>query len=351
MPKLLTSKKLIIALVILLIGLGIYFYLSVFMPIILAFFTAVILEPLVIKCQQLYRSKRRLPAVLTSFLLFICFLTTLFFLTITKLVNETFKFLNRLPYYVVEFNLLMNEVIERVNEAVETLPPGIVSEIQRQGDLIYKQAILYGDLAVAQLATFIQGIPNFIVISLVYLITLFLFSIDLPRIKESFYAYFKEENAVKVRYMFQRLGNVFISFFKAQLLISILIFVITYLGLLIISPRNALLLSIIIWIIDLIPIIGSILILAPWALFCFITGNMTMGFQLLILAAILLTLRRSLEPKIMGDEMRLSSLATLISLYLGFYFLGVAGLIIGPLFIISLKAAYEAGVIQFNFKI
>lgn len=351
MPKPGTIKKLIIILVILLVGLGIYFYLSVFMPIMLAFFTAVLLEPLVMKSQQLLRSNSRLPAVLATFLCFLFFMVSLFFLTVTRLISEILKFLNRLPYYVVEFNFLMNDVIQRVNEAVETLPPGIVSELQRQGELIYQQAILYGDLAVSQLASFIQAIPNFIVLSLVYLITLFLFSLDLPRIKESFYAYFKEENQVKVRRMFQRLGQVFVSFFKAQLVISILIFIISYLGLLLISPRNALLLSIMIWLVDFIPIIGSLLILIPWSLFCLITGHLTMGFQLIFLAALLVTLRRFLEPKIMGKGMGLSSLATLISLYFGFYFLGLYGLIIGPLIIITLKAAVEAELIQFNFKI
>lgn len=351
MSKIFTKKAIILTTVILIIGFILYLYLSVFMPIILAFFTALILEPLVQLLQKTFRSKTRLPAVLVTFILFVCFVATLFFLAITKLVNETIKFLHRLPYYVVEFNLFVEDVIQRFNEAVETLPPGIVTEIQNQGQMVYNKTQLYGQMAVEQLTSFIQGVPNFIVISLVYLITLFLISIDLPRIKEGFYAYFKEENAVKVRYMFERLDNVFVGFFKAQFLISIVIFIVTYIGLLIISPRNALFISIIIWIIDVIPIIGSIIFLAPWFLYCFIIGETAMGFKLMILATILLTLRRTLEPKIMGDQIGLSPLLTLISIYLGFNFLGALGLILGPLLFIAVKSAIEAEVIQIDFKI
>lgn len=351
MQKLLSPKKLIIALVLLLIGLGVYFYLSALMPILLAFFTALLLEPLVQGLQKSFRTKNRLLSVIVTFILFVCFISTLFLLAITKLVNEGIKFLNRLPYYVIEFNLFIEEVIQNFNEAVETLPPGILSEIQRQGDIIYAKTKLYGDLAISHLASFAQGIPNLIVVTLVFLITLFLISMDLPRLKESFYTHFKEENAQKVRYMFERLGYVFIGFFKAQFLVSIVIFIVSYIGLLIISSRNALLLAVIIWIIDFIPLIGSIVILAPWSLFTFITGDSAMGIKLLILAGILLSLRRTLEPKIMGDQIGLSALSTLIAIYLGFYFLGVIGLIVGPLLIIAFKSAAEAGIIKTDFKI
>lgn len=51
--------------------------------------------------------------------------------------------------------------------------------------------------------------------------------------------------------------------------------------------------SIIIWIIDFIPIIGSIVILGPWALFHLLTGDLAMGTQLAILAAVLLIIRRT----------------------------------------------------------
>lgn len=113
----------------------------------------------------------------------------------------------------------------------------------------------------------------------------------------------------------------------------------------------ALIMSIIIWIIDFIPIIGSIVILGPWALFHLLTGDLAMGTQLAILAAVLLIIRRTVEPKVMGTHIGLSPLATLIAMYLGLKLIGILGFIIGPLLVIAFNSAKEAGLIRMNFKI
>jgi sporulation integral membrane protein YtvI len=349
--RILTPKKIIIALILILMGLVLYFYLSVFMPLILAFFTALFLEPLVQGVKKYLRLKKRLPAVTIIFSLFVCFIATSFYLAITKLVNEAIRFLDRLPYYVVEITFFVEKLIEDFNQAVAGLPPTLIYQLEEQSKMILVKGDAVAQDAISLLASWAQGIPNLIVLTLIYLITLFLISMDLPRLKDSFYNHFKKENAEKVRYVTQRLGYVFIGFFKAQFLVSIVIFIVSYVGILLISPKDALLMSIIIWIIDFIPIIGSIVILAPWALFNLISGDPSTGVQLLILAGVLLALRRTLEPLIMGEQIGLSALSTLISMYLGIYFFGIVGLIAGPLFIITLNSAIEAGIIKTDFKI
>jgi sporulation integral membrane protein YtvI len=332
-------------------GLTLYFYLSVFMPIILAFFTALLLEPLVLAAKKYLRLSKRLPAVIIVFILFVCFIATFFYIAITKLVNEAIRFIDRLPYYVVEITFFVDDLIENFNQAAAGLPPALINGLNQQSTLILDKGDEIAKQAIPMLASWAQSVPNLIIVTLIFLITLFLISMDLPRLKESFYNHFKEENAEKVRYMSQRLGYVFIGFFKAQFLVSVVIFIVSYIGLLFISPKNALLMATIIWIIDFIPIIGSIVILGPWALFNFISADPSTGIKLAILAGILLTLRRTLEPLIMGEQIGLSALSTLIAIYLGLYFFGIVGLIAGPLFIITLKSAMEAGIIKTDFKI
>ncbi|MDQ0340314.1 sporulation integral membrane protein YtvI [Caldalkalibacillus uzonensis] len=351
LKEIITPKRIIIACVLLISGFILYRYLSVFMPLILAFVTALLLEPLVKLAQRTLYLKHRLAAVTLVFILFVCFIGLMFYLGITKLVNEAMKFIDRLPYYIIEVTFFVENAIEQFNETIATLPQPLVEEIERQSFVIISKANQISAQAISAAAGWVQAIPNLIVVILIYLIALFLISKELPRYIEAFYTMFKEENAEKVRYMFQRLSRVFTGFFKAQFLVSIIIFIVSYVGLLLISPRNALLMAVIIWIIDFIPIIGSIVILAPWGLFNLITGDTHTGIQLLILAMVLLTIRRTVEPKVMGDQIGLPPLPTLIGIYLGFYFLGVIGLIAGPLLIIAFLSAKEAGIIRFNFKI
>src|SRR5699024_6328123 len=95
-------------------------------------------------------------------------------------------------------------------------------------------------------------------------------------------------------------------------------------------------------------IIGSIIILGPWSLFMFLSGDTVLGVKLAILAIILLAIRRIVEPKVMGQQIGLSPLATLIDMLLGLKMFGVIGFIIGPLFVIAFNSATETGVIKWK---
>ncbi|MFD1851738.1 sporulation integral membrane protein YtvI [Oceanobacillus bengalensis] len=351
MRKIFTTKRIVIGIILIIVALILYFYSTAFMPFILAIITAFILEPIVKLAQKYLGFKKRFPAVVTAFILFIAFISFLAYISITRLVNETIQFAAKLPYYIVELNIIFEKLLDRFNETVAGLPPRFIEEMEKQITALFEWATDLTQDIIPLLAGWAQGIPNMIFIIIVYLIALFLISLDLPKYKEAFFARFEKENAEKVKYMLQRSTRFFVGFFKAQFLVSILIFIVTYIGLLIISPGNALLMALIIWFIDFVPFIGSIVILAPWGLFELVSGSTDTGVQLLILAAILLIIRRTVEPKVMGDQIGLPALPTLAGIWLGLYFFGVIGLIIGPLTIIAIYSAKEAGIIKLDFKI
>ena len=91
--------------------------------------------------------------------------------------------------------------------------------------------------------------------------------------------------------------------------------------------------------------------LAPWAIFYFLIGNTALGVKLLILAGILLIIRRTVEPKVMGSHIGLSPLPTLIAMFVGLKLFGIIGLLLGPLLIILIMALKEAGIIKMQWKI
>ncbi|MBP1970480.1 putative PurR-regulated permease PerM [Virgibacillus natechei] len=129
------------------------------------------------------------------------------------------------------------------------------------------------------------------------------------------------------------------------------LFIICYLSLLYIAPEAALILSLIIWVVDIIPLyIGPALVLVPWALVAMIIGNMAMGIQLIVLTIVLLVARRVIEPKVLGDSIGLAALPTVLSMYFGYVFGGVIGLILGPFVYIGFQTAKEAGLFEMTAK-
>ncbi|MBU9720476.1 MULTISPECIES: sporulation integral membrane protein YtvI [Bacillaceae] len=345
------KKYLYILLWVIIAALLLYFVLPVSLPIILALVTALFLAPAVnflIKRTKLSRS----ISVFIVFIIFLLVVLVVSYFLLTRALTQLNLFLTYFLNSIPEMHYAWMNFIDNIKERFGT-SPDILNEIdnvviQTLSDV--RSFLLQLDI-IGFATTLLVRIPSYIVSFIVYLIGLYLFLLDLPRLKDKLLSYMTDKTAEKVKFMSSRLSYVIFGFFKAQFLVSIIIFIVSLIGLLIIAPEVALIMTLIIWIIDFIPIIGSIVILAPWALFQLLAGNTALGIQLLVLAAILLTIRRTVEPKVMGHHIGLSPLATLISLYVGLQLLGVLGFILGPLLVILFTSAKEAGIIKLNLKI
>ncbi|MCS0672933.1 sporulation integral membrane protein YtvI [Cytobacillus firmus] len=352
MSAIFTKRFLLILIAVILITALFYFILPVSVPLIVAFITALILEPVVKLLQNKIKINRRV-SVLITFLGFVLFIGLSGYFITTKVITEAIKLVENAPMYINEITKAWLRAEADFSNAAKDLPKDLVDEIsnQIQSFLNKTKNDLVAYVNIDSLKALLTNIPNYLVSFIVYLIALFLFLIDLPRLRKGLYNHLTEKTADKVKFMTSRLSYVGFGFFKAQFLVSVIIFIVSLIGLLFINPEMALIMSIIIWIIDFIPIIGSIVILGPWALFHLLTGDLAMGTQLAILAAVLLIIRRTVEPKVMGTHIGLSPLATLIAMYLGLKLIGILGFIIGPLLVIAFNSAKEAGLIKMNFKI
>ncbi|MCR6095916.1 sporulation integral membrane protein YtvI [Salipaludibacillus agaradhaerens] len=329
-----------------------YFILPVSLPIILALITALFLSPAVKALVKSAKLSRNI-AVFIVFVLFLLFIAMLGYFTFTRALSQLNQFVENLPAIINEINITWMSLLENLRMQFDHLSQDIVNEIDAAvtSQLLTMRDTLQEINIVGYATSVLVKIPSYIVSFLVYLIALYLFLLDIPRLKLKVFSYMSDKTAEKVSFMSARLSYVIFGFFKAQFLVSIIIFIVTLIGLLFIAPEVALIMSIFIWMIDFIPIIGSIAVLAPWAGYHLIAGNTVLAIQLLVLAAILLTIRRTVEPKVMGHHIGLSPLATLISLYIGLMLFGAVGFVLGPLVVILFTSAKEAGIIKVNFKV
>jgi sporulation integral membrane protein YtvI len=352
LSKRFVKKLLVFCIVAIVIALLFFWILPVSLPILFALVTALFLEPAVKILSHRFKLKRYF-SVLIVFSLFMLLMGISGYFLVTKVVTEVISFVENSPSYITEVKSVWDDIEHNIEIAAKDLPEEVVIEINHQVDsfLDSTREKLLEPNYIAYLTSLVSLIPNYLVSILVYLITLFLLLLDLPRLKRRTYAHLSEKTAEKVHFMTSRLSFVVFGFLKAQFLVSIVIFIAALIGLYIIAPDVALLMSLIIWIIDFIPIIGSIVILGPWAIYHLLVGNVALGVKLSILAIVLLILRRTVEPKVMGQHIGLSPLSTLVSMYLGLKLLGAIGFIIGPLTLILFNSAREAGLIKMNFKL
>lgn len=328
-----------------------YFILPVSIPLIIALLTALTLNPLV----QLLQSKIKVSRKVSVAFVFLLFLLLIGFagtFIVTKAIGQIVNFVEDIPIHFKQINHIYLKWEQDFRQYAQNLPVEFIREVSKslENSLTSLGTTAKEVITLENIAQIFTKIPQFLVSFIVYLIALFLFMLELPALKRNLYNLLTPKTAEKVSFMNKRLANVLLGFLKAQFLVSIIIFIVSLIGLLFIAPEVAILMSLIIWLIDLIPIIGSIIILGPWALYMFLAGSTTIGIKLSILAMILLAIRRIIEPKLMGQHIGLSPLATLIAMFIGLKLLGIFGFIIGPLLVIAFTSAKEAGIIKLELK-
>ncbi|MCM3547212.1 sporulation integral membrane protein YtvI [Niallia circulans] len=344
-------KKIFLIVIIAAAGLFVYFNLSAFMPILLALLTAMVFEPFVKFVQRKMKQEKRLLPVTIVFLGFLFVSGVLLYITVRYLIESIYGWTLQLPQYAFEIQQFADKLINDFTDTLDRIPQGaaIVAELQRLSETAVDAVLGFTATVITTIAAWLQSIPNLLFVTLVYIITLFLFSLDLPRLLSNTFNLFKDETSQKLQFVFRRMGKVFLGYWKAQFILSIGVFLACYISLLFIAPSSALIMSILIWVVDIIPLyVGPALILVPWGLVAIILGNTAMGIQLMVLALVLLILRRIIEPKVLGDSIGLNALPTVLSMYFGFVFFGVMGLILGPFVYIAVRSAIEAGLFRLN---
>ena len=69
----------------------------------------------------------------------------------------------------------------------------------------------------------------------------------------------------------------------------------------------------------------------PWALVCLLQGNHVLSVGLLGIYAAAAITRSVLEPRLIGRQMGIDPLLTLVALYLGYRLWGVLGMLLAPM--------------------
>jgi len=129
------------------------------------------------------------------------------------------------------------------------------------------------------------------------------------------------------------LSNVFSSLFRVvggYMLILSITFVEALIGLTIIRMPYAFILALVVTIVDILPAVGASTCFVPIAIYMFAQGRVWEGIVALAFVGIIIAVRSFIEPKIIGQAMKLHPFATLVAMIIGVSTLGFIGFIAGP---------------------
>lgn len=98
--------------------------------------------------------------------------------------------------------------------------------------------------------------------------------------------------------------------------------------------------------VDALPLFGTGIVLGPWGLLCLLLGEISRGLGLLIVWGVVSLVRSCIEAKLLGDQIGLHPLASLLALYVGWQVWSVWGMLLFPLLLVTLQQLNDRGVVR-----
>ena len=193
---------------------------------------------------------------------------------------------------------------------------------------------------------FLTKLPSLLMILFIAFIATFFISRDRDHIKEFLVNIFPEEVQPKIANVFTQLNHSAVGYIRAMLILITISGIVAGSGVKFMGNQYALIVGVAAAVLDLIPIIGPALLFYPWILMSIIFGNFSQAFALFILHLFLAGIRSASEGKIMGKSLGLHPLATMIALFSGYRILGAIGFVVGPTFLVIIKAIFDSDLID-----
>lgn len=112
-------------------------------------------------------------------------------------------------------------------------------------------------------------------------------------------------------------------------------------GFYLLGIKHALLLAALTAMIDILPVLGTGTVLVPWAAVLFILGDIGTAGGIIVLYAVITVIRNFAEPRIIGGQMGINPLFTLLAMFIGIKLFGVAGIFLLPVALIVTVKYYK----------
>ncbi len=324
------------------IGFVTLWFISLSLPILLAYVTALLLEPVIIRISKRFRKKRKI-IVSIFFIFFLSMTLLLCFLVIFISWKQFSTFIIHIPEYLNQLSALWIQMQSKLSNYTYHLPLDLVIQIQ----LMIARALSSIETFALSLtnvnvwSSLLTYIPTRLFDIFVYWIVLYTLLLELPNINRRILAPISFHHHQKILFIGQRVKLALFGFIKAQFFVGICIFVIAFGSFFLLKTPFPLILALLLVVLDVIPFLDSFMLLLPWAIYKVFTGEYVFAVVLVILTIVLFLVRRMIEPRVIGNKIGLSSLTTFIAMFIGFKIFGFLGILIGPLLIVVVISLFN----------
>lgn len=324
------------------VGVYLSFKLAVFyVPFLIAFVLSLMIEPAIRYLMRKTKLKRKTSAIIIFVLVF-AIIAGLLIWGITTLIGEASNLLQGLNQYLDKAYDFINQLFQNFDFSKFKLTEQFGKLIQDASSDFLANISVWLKGILNNLINLISQVPTIAIYFVVTLLSLYFICTDkiymLDQVEHHLPETWVKKMAVHIREITKTLGG----YLKAQAMLILISFFISLIGLYLFKFMGfpihyPLMIALGIGFVDALPILGSGTAMIPWAIIAALDGNLKLGIAIVILWAVMSIVRQFLEPRIVSGQIGIHPIFTLIAMYTGFRFMGIMGMLIGPILLIILK--------------
>ncbi len=326
------------------------YLLKPFLPFVVAWITAMLLRPAINRICRRTKLPRKMVSFICVFFVFVL-ISGLLIAVCSRVISEMRGLAENLMSDAAD---AVGDIFDYIESMSDKLPFLDRIENRDAAERVRQAATSMIESAVASFSakipaavmSFASSLPGIILFTIVLVVATFYMGADVNSVNSFIANQLPDSSRHHLFEAKKKLTSAGIKYVKAYLMILFITFVQLLIGFLCLKIPYALTLAAVIALIDILPVLGVGTVLIPWAAVLLIRGETYTGVGLLIVFAVIWTVRQVVEPKIVGHSTGLSPLVTLIAMYTGYKFMGFSGLFVFPLVMILLKNLSDIGVIR-----
>ena len=254
------------------------------------------------------------------------------------------------PVLVQEMARAVNRLEAGLLAWIDSAPPEMENLLQTALDALaeglYTLPTLLSQSVFDAASRLAQYSPDMLLFAVTFGIGTYFFSASFPRVLSFLQNQLPAETQRRLEGLGRDLKGSFSGLLRSQLWLMGLTFLELLLAFLLLRVEKAAALAAVTAVVDALPVFGTGTVLLPWAACCLLLGESGRALGLAVTWVMVNLVRSAAQAKLLGDQIGLDPLASLIAVYVGWKLGRVWGMLLCPLALVTLQQLNEKGVIR-----
>lgn len=285
-------------------------------------------------------------ATAISLLLFIIIILAILVGLSAILITQLDNIKGLIPTFSTTFQDQVYQDINDLKQRWDNLPPDLADQIVQYVSTMAKYISSFTTIVLGWLMSKFTSFTSFLANFFIGTILAYFLSVEIETWKRMAREHTPGTFKVAFNFLRENVLRGIVTYIKSTLKLVSITGVLVFIGLLLFNVGNAFSVALLCAFFDVLPLLGVSTFFLPWIAYLLIVGETVLAIKISILTAIVLLVRQILEPKITGDSLGVSAFTMLAFMIISLSLFGVAGLILSPVLIITIKALNEQGYLK-----